>query len=342
MVRAVRALVITEHGPPEVLRVLERPDPRPAQGELLVRVRAAGINFADILARTGLYSAAPKPPAVVGYEFAGEVQTDGRRFKAGDRVMGATRFGGHAELVAVPEGNLLPLRDDWSFEQGAAVPVTYSTAYAALVRYGSLRPGERILIHAAAGGVGSAAVQIAKAKGAGEVFGTASAAKHDAVRGFGVDHPIDYRTLDFAKEVRRITGAERALDLVLDGIGGNSFRKSFSLLRTGGRLVMYGVQGIQQGERRDLLRIGRTLARMPIFHPAKLMQDSKSVIGINMLQLWDDDPGLIDEYSAPVLELIEQGAIDPAIAETFPLERGADAHRFVGEGKNVGKVILTL
>jgi NADPH:quinone reductase-like Zn-dependent oxidoreductase len=338
----VRALVITEHGSPDVLRVQERPDPQPGPGEVRVRVHAAGVNFADILARTGLYAAAPKPPSVVGYEFAGEVDTDGERWKKGDRVMGAVRFGGQAELVAVPEGNLLPLPDGWSFEQGAAVPVTYSTAYAALVRYGSLARGERVLVQAAAGGVGSAAVQIAKAKGAGTIFGTASAGKHDVLRRMGVDHPIDYRSEDFAKAVRRIAGEKRPLDIALDGIGGRSFKKSFSLLRTGGRLVMYGAQALQQGERRDLLRIGRTVVGMPLFNPIRLMQESKSAIGLNMLQLWDDNPGLIDEYAEPLTELIEQGAIDPLVSESFPLEQGAAAHRFVGEGKNVGKVVLRL
>ena len=190
----MRALVITEHGPPDVLREQERPDPdAPGPGQARVRVRAAGINFADLMARSGLYPDAPKPPCVVGYEFAGDVESVGEGvedFKPGDRVLGGTRFGGYAELVTAGTGELVALPGDWSYEEGAALPVNYATAYAGLVRYRSLRAGERVLLHAAAGGVGIAATQIAKLVGA-EVYGTASAAKHDAIRSFGVDHPID-------------------------------------------------------------------------------------------------------------------------------------------------------
>src|ERR687884_1800955 len=153
----MRALVITEHGPPEVLKVEERPDPQPGPGEVRVRVRAAGINFADLLARTGLYQDAPKPPCVVGYEWAGEVESVGPGVDSpavGDRVMGGSRFGGYAELAVTGAGNVVPLPDDWSFEEGAALPVVYATAYAAVDRYGSLREGERVLIHSAGGGVG--------------------------------------------------------------------------------------------------------------------------------------------------------------------------------------------
>ena len=160
----MRALVITEHGPPEVLKVEERPDPQPGPGQARIRVRAAGINFADLLARTGLYQDAPKPPCVVGYEVAGEVEALGDgvdSVSVGDRVLAGCRFGGYAELVVTPENALVPLPDDWSYEEGAALPVHYATAYAGLVRFGSLRAGERVLLHAAAGGVGIAATQIA-------------------------------------------------------------------------------------------------------------------------------------------------------------------------------------
>jgi NADPH:quinone reductase-like Zn-dependent oxidoreductase len=324
--------------------VQDRPEPEaPGPGKARVRVRAAGINFADLMARTGLYPDAPKPPCVVGYEFAGEVESVGegvQEFAVGDRVLGGTRFGGYAELVTVGEGELLPLPSDWSFEEGAALPVNYATAYAGLVRYGSLAQGERVLLQAAAGGVGIAATQIAKLYGA-EVFGTSSSAKHQAIRGFGVDHPIDYSSQDFVKEVRRITGDKHALDLVMDAIGGRSFRKSFSLLRAGGRLVCFGASAVQTGDRRSLPRAVRTMAEMPRFNPMKLMSPSKSVIGLNLLTLWDAK-GTLDEYIEPLRKWVEDGSIRPVVAEAFPLERGPDAHRFLHERKNVGKVVLTL
>src|SRR5919204_779547 len=191
----MRAVVITRRGPPEVLEVQERPDPRVGPGEVRIAVRAAGINFADTLARIGLYPDAPSLPCVVGYEVAGAVESVGEGVdsrKRGDRVIAATRFNGQAELVTVPASQAWPLPEGLSFEQGAAFPVNYATAYAALVRYGAVEPGERVLIHAAAGGVGIAATQIAKHIGA-EVWGTASHSKHEAIRQIGVDRALDYR-----------------------------------------------------------------------------------------------------------------------------------------------------
>jgi NADPH:quinone reductase-like Zn-dependent oxidoreductase len=337
----MRALVITEHGPPEVLRVQERPDPQPGPGEVRVRVRAAGINFADLMARVGLYPEAPAPPCVVGYEFAGDVESLGdgvEGLAVGQRVIGGCRFGGYSELVVSRPSEIIPLPGDWSYAEGAALTVAYATAYAGLIRYGGLRPGERVLIQAAAGGVGIASTQIAKHTGA-EVFGTASPPKHEAIRSFGVDHPIDYRTHDVTDEVRRITGEEHPLDLAFDAIGGRSFKQSFALLRTGGRLVCFGASEIQAGERRSRVRALRVLAQLPRYSPLTLMRQSKSVIGLNMLALWDAKSSL-DEYVEPLTTMISEGAIRPIVAETFPLERGADAHRYLHARENIGKVVL--
>lgn len=340
----MRALVITEYGTPEVLKVEERPDPRPGPGEVRVAVKAAGVNFADLLARMGLYEDAPKAPCVVGYEFAGDVESVGEgvtEYVPGQRVLGGCRFGGYAELVVTGQSEVLPLPDDWSYEEGAALCVHYVTAYAGLVRYGSLRAGENVLLHAAAGGVGIAATQIAKIVGAAEVYGTASASKHDAVRGFGIDHVIDYTKRDFRREVRRISGEKQPLDLVMDAIGGSSFRKSWSLLGAGGRLVCFGASSVTSGEKRNVRTIARMLATTPVFHPIPMMQSSRAVIGLNMLRLWDAK-GSFDEYLGPLREWIEEGRLRPIVAEAFPLERGADAHRYLGERKNVGKVVLTV
>jgi NADPH:quinone reductase-like Zn-dependent oxidoreductase len=339
----MKALVITEHGPPDVLRVEERPDPEPGRGELRVRVRAAGVNFADLLGRVGLYPDAPKPPCVVGYEVAGDVDAVGEGvddFEVGQRVMGPCRFGGYAQLAVTQTSSLVPMPDGWSYSEGAAMPVTYATAYAGLVRYGGLRAGERVLIQAAAGGVGIAATQIAKLIG-GEVYGTASPSKHEAIRGFGVDHPVDYRTHDVVDEVRRISGEERPIDLALDAIGGRSFKQSFALLRAGGRLVCFGASEVQAGERRSPLRALRVMAQMPRFSPLKLMRESKSVIGLNMLTLWDAKQSL-GELIDPLRAWIDEGSLRPVVAKEFRLDDGAAAHRYVHERSNVGKVVLTL
>jgi NADPH:quinone reductase-like Zn-dependent oxidoreductase len=198
-----------------------------------------------------------------------------------------------------------------------------------------------VLIQAAAGGVGIAATQIARLAGAGEVYGTASPSKHDAIRGFGVDHAIDYTKGDFAKEVRRIAGSDQPLDIVMDAIGGRSFRRSWSLLGAGGRLVCFGATSIAGGERRSIPRALKTMVEMPPFFPVSMMSQSKSVIGLNMLKLWDAK-GSLDEYVGPLLDWTASGRLRPVVAEAFPLEKDPDAHRYIAERKNVGKVVLTL
>jgi NADPH:quinone reductase-like Zn-dependent oxidoreductase len=331
----VRAVVITSHGGPEVLQVQERPDPRPRAGEVLIDVAAAGINFADLMARIGLYPDAPKPPCVVGYEVAGTISALGdgvEGLQAGQRVVAPVRFNGYASKASARADGVVPLPDELSFEQGAAIPITYSTAWEALIRQANLHPGEKVLIHSAGGGVGIAATQIAKRTGA-EVWGTASPGKHDAIRGFGVDHPIDYTRDGWERSVPK-------LDVILDAIGGASFRRSYNLLRAGGRMVCFGASGVVSGERRNLVAAAKTALRMPRFNLIKQMSDSKSVIGLNLLSLWDE-LGSAERWRGPLQELLADGTIKPVVAEAFTFDRAPDAHRFVSERKNIGKVVLT-
>lgn len=335
----------TGTGGPEVLQVLDRPDPPVGPGEIRIAVRAAGVNFADTMARVGLYPDAPKPPCVMGYEVAGEVESAGdgvEEFSIGDRVFAGTRFGGQAELVTVPANQALPLPERLSFEQGAAFPVNYGTAYAAMVVVGSLREGTRVLIHAAGGGVGVAATQIARNAGA-EIFGTASPAKHEAIRAQGVAHPIDYRNQDFEAEVMRLTGGE-GVDLVIDALGPTSFRKDYRLLRPGGRLVMYGISEASTERGRDIPAMLKSLAKMPLatipwWKSLALMNENKGVFGLNMLKWWERE-GSLDRLTEPLMADLEAGRLEPVVAESFPFSRAGDAHRFIAERRNVGKVVL--
>ena len=342
----MRAVVITRNGPPEVLRVEERPDPPVVAGQVRVAVKAAGINFADLMARAGTYPDAPPVPCVVGYEVAGEVESVGEGVDSvavGDRVLAGTQFNGYAELVTVPADQVLPLSADMSFEEGAAIPVNYGTAYAALVIMGGLKEGERALIHAAGGGVGIAATQIAKLRGA-EIFGTASPSKHEACAAQGVDHPIDYRNKDFADEVMRITGGQ-GVDVIIDAIGPSSFKKDYKILRPGGRLIMYGASEIQTGEGRDLRAVAKALTRMPRatmpwWKSLAVMNENKGVFGLNMLSWWKTE-GNLDRVLDPLSADLEAGRLKPVVSEAFPFDRAPDAHRFIGDRKNVGKVVLT-
>jgi len=341
----VRAVVLTGTGGPEVLQVQERPDPLPGPGEVRVAVRAAGINFADTMVRVGLYPDAPKTPCVLGYEFAGEVESVGEGVEdrqPGERVMGGTRFGGQAELVSVPSDQLLPLPERLSFEQGAAFPVNYGTAYAALILMGGLRSGDRVLIHAAAGGVGIAATQVARNVGA-EIFGTASPQKHEAIRAHGVEHAIDYRSQDFEAEVNRITGGE-GIDLAIDALGPASFRKDYRLLRSGGRLVMYGISELTPKGKRSIPTALRSLARMPMatmpwWKSLSMMNENKGIFGLNMLGWWDRE-GSLDRVTEPLMADLESGRLEPVVAAGFPFDKAGEAHEFIAQRRNVGKVVL--
>jgi NADPH:quinone reductase-like Zn-dependent oxidoreductase len=332
----MRAVVITKHGDLSVLKVEERPDPPPpAAGEVRIAVRAAGVNFADHLARVGLYPDAPKPPSVVGYEVSGTIEAVGHGVDAarvGERVLAGTRFGGYAEIVNVKASDTVALPDALTFEQGAAVPVNYATAWAALYGYGSLRAGERVLIHAAAGGVGIAAIQLAKPAGV-EIHGTASPGKHQALTAMGVDRTIDYRRDGWWRDLP-------PYDIVLDAIGGASLRRSYRLLRPGGRLVAYGISALQQGEKRSLRTVvPQVLPMLRGFNLTKQLSESKAVIGLNMLTLWDDR-GTLEPWIGPLSTALADGSVSPVVHAAVPFDNASEAHRILAARENIGKVVL--
>jgi NADPH:quinone reductase-like Zn-dependent oxidoreductase len=324
----MRAVVLTKHGDYSVLQVQERPSPQLKPGQVRIKVHAAGVNFADTMARVGLYPDAPKPPCVIGYEVAGEiVEGEG----TGTRVMAGTRFGGYAEEVVVNAADAIALPDALSYEQGAAIPVNYATAYAGLIRYGNLQPGEKVLLHAAGGGVGIAATQIAKHVGA-EIWGTASPGKHEAIRGFGVDHPVDYTRSGWEKNLPKV-------DLIMDAIGGPSFRTSYNLLNPGGRLIAFGASAVMSGDKRNLVTAAKAALRMPRFNLIKQMSESKAVIGLNALTLWDH-AGTLEPWIAPISALLESGDVMPVVSDAVPFADAGEAHRILAERRNVGKVVL--
>jgi NADPH:quinone reductase-like Zn-dependent oxidoreductase len=331
----MRAVVITKHGGPGVLEVQERPDPEVGPGEVRIDVAAAGINFADVMARMGLYADAPKTPCVVGYEVAGTVLEVGEGVEGvtpGERVLAGTQFGGYASQVSVPASDVVSLPERLSFEQGAAIPVNYATAWAGLLGYGSLQRGERVLVHSAGGGVGIAATQIAKQAGA-EVFGTASPGKHERCLELGVDRALDYNQPGWEKGIGRF-------DVILDAVGGKSFRTSYDLLAPGGRLVAFGASSVVSGEKRNIATALRAVLRMPRFSMIKQMSESKTVIGLNMLTLWKDR-GTLKPWIEPLEALLNDGTIEPVVAGAFAFEEAGQAQTMIVERRNVGKVVLT-
>jgi len=335
----VRQLVIPRHGPPEVLEVREAPEPRVTQGGVRIRVHAAGINFSDLLARQGLYPDAPKPPCTVGYEVAGAVDAVGdgvTSFRPGDLVVATTKFGGQSELVVAPASAVFPLPPGWTFEQGAAFPVVYLTAHHMLVRVAAVQRGETVLVHAAAGGVGLAVAELGRILGF-RVLGLASASKHDVLREYGVE-PLDGRDPRWYEAVR--AAAPRGVDVVLDAVGGDSWRHGYRLLAPAGRLICYGASALSEGPRRNLLKILWQVLRFPRFGPLALMNDNRSVAGVNLGHLWNNRE-LVEPQVQALLECARAGKLTPRVDRAFPLAEAAAAHRYIHERRNVGKVVLT-
>jgi NADPH:quinone reductase-like Zn-dependent oxidoreductase len=339
---AMRAIWITRAGGPGALELRETADPEPGPGQVRVRVRVAGLNFSDVMAAQGLYPDAPKLPCVVGYEAAGVVDAlgDGTQgLTVGARVLALTHFGGHADVVCVPVEQVFEIADGMSFEEAAAIAVNYLTAYHMLFRVAGVRRGERVLVHMAAGGVGLAVLQLCRTVEGLVVFGTASAAKHEVLRAEGCAHPIDYRTVDYAAEIRRLTGGE-GVDVVLDPLGGNNWRKGLKLLRPCGRLVAFGFANLAKGERRNLVHLASQAAGIPLLTPLQLMNHNWTVSGVNIGRLWGEIVLLREEFQA-VLALWDTGSIKPHIDVVYPFTEAAAAHRRILQRQNTGKVLLT-
>jgi len=337
----MKAVWIPKFGTPDVLEVREAPDPEPVKGEVRVRVEASGINFAEIMARQGLYQDAPPPPMVVGYEIAGvidEVGDETNAGRVGQRVLAMTRFGGYADTVCIPSEQAYEMPASMTFEEGAALVVTYLTAYHMLFNVFRVRTGDHVLIHQAAGGVGTAASQLCRSVGGVTTFGTASKGKHDYTRQNGCDHPIDYHSVDYADEIRRLTDG-RGVDVVLDALGGTDWKKGYDLLRPGGLLIPFGWANMAKQGKRKITHVVGQFTHMPWWTPMKLMNDNKGVAGVNMGHLWDEKEMTAQAFHS-LLDLFASGAIKPHVDRAFPFEEARDAHAYIEAGGNVGKVLL--
>ena len=338
----MKAVWIPKYGKPDVLEVREDDDPTPGPGEVRLRVRASGINFAEIMARQGLYQDAPPPPMVVGYEVSGVIDAVGRGIadrSASQRVIAITHFGGYADTVCVAAEQTYVMPDQMTFEEGAALPVTYLTAYHMLFNVFRVRAGDHVLIHQAAGGVGTAASQLCRSVGRVTTYGTASKGKHAYARKNGCDYPIDYHSVDYVKEIQKLTKG-RGVDVVLDALGGSDWKKGYSLLRPGGLLIPFGWANMAKYGKRRMTHVVAQFSHLPWWTPVRLMHDNRGVAGVNMGHLWDERELTLEAFTA-LLELYVQGDIKPHIDRSFPMEQAAQAHAYIEAGKNLGKVLLT-
>jgi NADPH:quinone reductase-like Zn-dependent oxidoreductase len=337
----MKQVFIVGRGGADKLQVREAADPRPGRGEVRIRVAASGINFADILAREGLYPDAPPLPAVVGYEVSGTVDAVGADVdpaKIGTDVVALTRFGGYADVVCVRATQVFEKPAMLTHEQAAALPVAYLTAWQLLVVMGSLKADETVLIHNAGGGVGLAAVDIARHIGA-TIYGTASSGKHAFLTERGVHEAIDYRSSDWASEVDRLTGG-KGVALITDPLGGRHWKKSYGALRSTGRLGMFGVSAATSSKLTGPLRLGKVALGMPFFHPVGLMNTNRSVFGVNLGHLWNE-PEMIAGWMQTLLAGVAEGWVRPHVDSSFPLADAGEAHTYLEERKNIGKVVLT-
>ena len=343
----MRGMVVRRYGPPEVFESRDLPDPQPKAGEVLIRVRAVGINFADLLQRMGIYPGTPKPPFVPGLEIAGVVEkiadagksAEGQPLKTGDAVAALTHFNAYAEWVVVPRAQIYRLPAGMPFDDAAAIPVNYLTAYHSMFAMGNLQSGDRILIHGAAGGVGIAAVHLAKARGL-VIFGTAGPAKQEYLRKIGVEHAIDYTKNNFVDVVHKF--APDGIEMAMDAIGGKSFADSERCLGPTGRLVVYGFSAAAGPDgKRSWFRSLRALMQTPRFHPLKLMSLNHAIIGVSLGGMQARNAALRGELDE-LFRMYTAGKIKPVIGKSFPLAEAAAAHRFIHERKNIGKVVLTV
>lgn len=321
----MRALTVTEYGDADVLELTERDRPSPGEGEVLIGVRAAGVNFADIMQRRGEYLGGPEPPFTPGMEVAGVIGEvgDGVDREVGEEVVALAAGGGYAEYAVVDARSLLDIPGDLGFEQAAGFPVQWLTAHNCLHEWGELSAGETVLIHAAAGGVGSAAVQLAHEADA-TVIGTASTPeKLSMADRLGADYGIQYTEEDFGERVAEITDGE-GVDLVLDSVGGETSAESVEALSPFGRMVSYGAASGEPGRPSTV----------------DLLFGNKRVIGYHLGRAIGAVPTKVMGAVPKLTELLASGRLEVQLGHRFDLEEAADAHRFIEGRKSSGKVVL--
>ena len=331
------AVLVKNSSANDSFEIREIDKPKAEEGQVLIKVEAFGLNFADIMARQGIYQDCPPLPAVIGYDVVGEVVEIGLgvdNVQVGDRVTAMTRFGAYAEYAITDYRACAKIADAYPVGKATALTTQYCTAYYCLEEMLNLYPGDKVLIHAAAGGVGTALVQLAKHKGC-EIFGTAgSAEKLEYLRELGVDHPINYRSSDFEQEVRKLAG-DGGLDAVFDPVGGDSVKKGLRLLGSGGRIVLFGASSMTGTNVFGKISAGLGFG---FYHPAEFMMASKSMIGVNMLRIADNRPMVLKRCLEKVVQLVEDGVLDPTEAKVFPIDELAEAHEFLEGRKSIGKV----
>lgn len=337
----MRAATLVQYGSAEhSFEIREVATPTPGPGQIRIKVQGFGLNFADVMARLGLYQAAPPLPAILGYDVVGTIDVVGpdvTSHNIGDRVMALTRFGGYAEYVLAEEMAAVKISEDMSNGAAVALSTQYCTAYYLAYEMANLQSGDKVLIHAAAGGVGTALTQMAIHKNC-EVFGTCgSEEKMDYIRTNGVHYAINYRSEDFNLAIDKVMAGER-LDVIFDPVGGKSIKKGFRLLGAGGRIYSFGFSSMNQAK--NIFSKMKKLIECGFYHPLQFLSKSKGMIGVNMLEIADRKPHKIARVMKAVVEQHQEGIVNPHVGGSYPVEELGAAHAFLESRKSMGKIVV--
>jgi NADPH:quinone reductase-like Zn-dependent oxidoreductase len=334
----MRAVYLRKPGPPESLRLEECAEPTIGARDVLVLVRAAGVNFTDVLSRQGLNPEAPHRPYILGHETAGDIVAVGDRvagLRVGQRVLAFHRDGGYAEKVAVPASQVFPIPDSIPYQSAVLLPLNYGTAYIALYRTGPVEPGMRVFIHAAAGGVGMAAVDLARRAGLETVAAASTHFKRSRLIAEGVRHVVPVKRMRVHKVSKRLFGGP-AFDIVLNSIGGRSIADGLKALKPGGRVVSMGVGEISN---KGLLGALAFFLSAPRITYLDLLASSKALCGVNLKKLMEDAP-LARRVLETLVAWAAAGEIQPAPGRVMPLAEAGLAHKILESRGNVGKIVL--
>jgi NADPH2:quinone reductase len=337
----VKAIYLIKNGRSQsAFEMREVSIPVPAQNQVLIKVEASGLNFADVMARLGMYKDAPPIPCVLGYEVAGKIESTGTGIKnlyPGQRVVAFTRFGGYAEYAVADYRGVHPIPDTMDTCAATALATQYCTAWFSAEEMATLHDGDRVLISAAAGGVGTALVQMAKRRKC-IVYGTCgSDEKIEYLKKLGVDFPVNYKKTDFYSEIKKLLG-KQGLDVVFDSLGGRSFKKGYRLLTHGGKIVGYGAA--ERVHSKAFFPLLNFIWNFGFISPVFLLLQSKSVTGVNMLRISESKPGTLERCLQSVVGLAVKGELTPHVGGIFHADKISEAHNFLESRRSVGKVAV--
>ena len=336
----MKSVILTKFGGPDVLQVQEFDSPQPKSNEVRIKVHYAGINFAEIMARMKLYPGGPKPPCVLGGEVSGVIDKVGDNVQGldvGQNVMGLSLNGSYSSQVCMDSSSIIPLPSNFNLDEAAAFPVVYITAYMMMFDLGNLQDGDTFLIHGAGGGVGTAAIQLAKTKNI-KIIGTSSSWKHDKLIKMGVDKCIDYNTDNIKKEIMDFTNG-KGVDLVIDPIGAKNWKLSYRVLAKMGKLIIYGDQNLVKGDKLKPIVAMKEMYSMPKYKPMDLMANNKAVMGYH-LGRFKGHEWKVKRSINNLIKLVADNDLHPVIDSKFSYIDAAKAHRHIQDRKNYGKVLL--